>query len=404
MIKKFHGSLEYIRCMKKSLIHTILFSTCLFLLQITIHAQGLTEDRFAIVEGKKMCYQTGGAGNVTVVFESGHQADLTTWDPVYAQVAKFARVVRYDRAGYRLSEVNAPPKNIIHIATRLHELLKKENIPGPYIFVGHSLGGALIRAFAHLYPEEVIGLVLVDPLTEYWGSDLSAEEKKEFVMEMDRETKADSVGMGPGGINTMYEWKLMREEYLKGFTEIHSYDPFPNVPVALFAAGRFILKESIRELYEKKIQNLPDARYIEIAQSHHGIQFYDPNLVIENIRRIVFSDVVNILRKTIAQNGIEAGVVKYRELNKTYPKEYMQENFLNALGYELLQAGDAQGAIKLFALNVEYYPESSNVYDSLGEGYMNAGNKEEAIKNYKKSLQLNPHNTNAEMMLQKMKG
>ena len=110
------------------------------------------------------------------------------------------------------------------------------------------------------------------------------------------------------------------------------------------------------------------------------------------------------MRKTIAQNGIEAGVVKYRELNKTYPKEYMQENFLNALGYELLQAGDAQGAIKLFALNVEYYPESSNVYDSLGEGYMNAGNKEEAIKNYKKSLQLNPHNTNAEMMLQRMKG
>jgi tetratricopeptide (TPR) repeat protein len=59
-------------------------------------------------------------------------------------------------------------------------------------------------------------------------------------------------------------------------------------------------------------------------------------------------------------------------------------------------------AIALFKINVEFYPKSSNVYDSLAEAYMTNGDKDLAIENYKKSLELNPQNSNAREMLKKL--
>ncbi len=78
------------------------------------------------------------------------------------------------------------------------------------------------------------------------------------------------------------------------------------------------------------------------------------------------------------------------------------ENELNRLGYELINAKKLKEAIRIFQLNVEAYPQSSNVYDSLGEGYMDDGDKAQAIANYRKSLELNPKNGNAVKMLQKL--
>ena len=79
-----------------------------------------------------------------------------------------------------------------------------------------------------------------------------------------------------------------------------------------------------------------------------------------------------------------------------------KERFLNTLGYEELNSGHIQEAIKLFVLNAELYPGSDNVYDSLGEAYMDEGNKKEAIKNYKKPIALNPLNMNAIKMLKRL--
>ena len=68
---------------------------------------------------------------------------------------------------------------------------------------------------------------------------------------------------------------------------------------------------------------------------------------------------------------------------------------LNALGYTLLQHDRVEDAIVIFRLNVEQFPESSNVYDSLGEAYMVHGDRAMAIENYRRSLELNPDNQNA---------
>jgi len=78
------------------------------------------------------------------------------------------------------------------------------------------------------------------------------------------------------------------------------------------------------------------------------------------------------------------------------------ENAMNNLGYKFLGEEKPKEAIEVFKLNVEEYPESSNVYDSLGEAYMKNGDKELAIKNYKKTLELNPDNNNALEMLRKL--
>lgn len=75
--------------------------------------------------------------------------------------------------------------------------------------------------------------------------------------------------------------------------------------------------------------------------------------------------------------------------------EHIQEDRINELGYEALQAGHGKLAIDVFRINTELYPEGFNTYDSLGEAYLAAGDTTLAIKNYKKSVALNPENTHA---------
>jgi CubicO group peptidase (beta-lactamase class C family) len=100
---------------------------------------------------------------------------------------------------------------------------------------------------------------------------------------------------------------------------------------------------------------------------------------------------------------IPEAVEGYRKIKQNRPDSVaINENRINNLGYTLMRAKKLPEAIALLKLNVEFYPESSNVYDSLGEAYMNNGDKELAITNYKRSLELNPKNTNATEMLKKL--
>ena len=110
-----------------------------------------------------------------------------------------------------------------------------------------------------------------------------------------------------------------------------------------------------------------------------------------------------LLRKTIEEKGIEAGVAQYRDLKARQANVYdFGEPELNQLGYQLLQTKKLKEAVEIFKLNVEAYPQGFNTYDSLGEAYMTSGNNELAIQNYKKSLELNPQNTGAVAMLKRL--
>jgi len=113
--------------------------------------------------------------------------------------------------------------------------------------------------------------------------------------------------------------------------------------------------------------------------------------------------ITQTLSATLASSGIDQAVKQYHDLKAVSPATYnFDEDQLNSLGYQLLRANQFKSAVRIFQLNVEAYPQSSNVYDSLGEAYMNDGNRPQAVANYQKSRQLNPKNANAVKMLQKL--
>jgi hypothetical protein len=113
--------------------------------------------------------------------------------------------------------------------------------------------------------------------------------------------------------------------------------------------------------------------------------------------------IAETLSATIASKGIDQAVRQYHDLKAAEPATYnFDENELNTLGYQLIRAKKFKEAIRIFQLNVEAYPQSSNVYDSLAEANMDDGDKPQAIAFYQKSLELNPKNGNAVKMLQKL--
>jgi hypothetical protein len=113
--------------------------------------------------------------------------------------------------------------------------------------------------------------------------------------------------------------------------------------------------------------------------------------------------IAETLSTTIASSGIDAAANQYHDLKAAGAATYnFDEAELNALGYQLLGSKKVRDAVRILQLNVEAYPQSSNVYDSLGEAYMDDGDKPRAIANYQKSLQLNPKNGGAVKMLQKL--
>jgi pimeloyl-ACP methyl ester carboxylesterase len=104
-----------------------------------------------------------GQGTPTVVMDAGGGAPSITWGLVPSEIAKFTRVCTYDRAGLGWSDRNPRiPRTSQQSVDELHSLLTNVGINPPYILVGHSLGGVNMRLYASQYPEDVVGLVLVD--------------------------------------------------------------------------------------------------------------------------------------------------------------------------------------------------------------------------------------------------
>lgn len=115
------------------------------------------------MDGRAVEIMTAGRGDATVVFESGLGSDWTSWDAAAAEVAFGARVFAYSRPGYGKSDPPTTPRDPAHVVEELRALLLAQGYPPPYILVGHSFGGAYMELFAKAHPEEVAGLVLVEP-------------------------------------------------------------------------------------------------------------------------------------------------------------------------------------------------------------------------------------------------
>ena len=109
------------------------------------------------------CTGEAQPGQPTVVLEAGLGDFSVEWSLVQPPVAAFARVCSYDRAGDGWSELGPHPRTLRQITYELHVLLERSGERPPYVLVGHSYGGWLVRQYQLSYPAEVAGLVLVDP-------------------------------------------------------------------------------------------------------------------------------------------------------------------------------------------------------------------------------------------------
>ena len=118
--------------------------------------------------GRRLNLYCTGSGSPTVIFDSGLGDDTTAWALVQPAITAHARSCSYDRAGLGFSDPARRPGTSADIVDDLHRLLSAASIKPPYILVGHSYGGMNVRLYADLYPDEVVGIVLVDPAEEDW--------------------------------------------------------------------------------------------------------------------------------------------------------------------------------------------------------------------------------------------
>jgi pimeloyl-ACP methyl ester carboxylesterase len=107
-----------------------------------------------------------GQGSPTVLLDGGSGEFSAQWVRVQREVSGTTRVCAYDRAGMGWSQMGPDPRDAKQITSELHTLLSKGGIEGPYVLVGHSLGGLSMLTYANRYPDEVAGVALVDSSTE----------------------------------------------------------------------------------------------------------------------------------------------------------------------------------------------------------------------------------------------
>jgi len=373
--------------------------------------------RMVEVEGDSMRVRTAGFehlknGQPVVLFQSGAWEAIDTWGPVFMDVAAFAPVVAYDRRGIGQSEWDGKPQTPGRVAKQLQALLDEVEAPPPYVLVGHSWGGWLIRDFAGHYPEEVAGLVYVDPsdftrgrteaLATFREIGVANPDSalKNFRQELrSRWSEAPPSLAAEGAVS---------DSLRKVKPEKRGLLPAPEVPVAVLLTGErnlnvtlpppgmefgFNWEDYLEARTRQRIEKMddwalesPDGLFVVSKRAGHYVHHDAPDLVIEAIHHVLFPGVSRQLREALAEGGEEALTDTYHSLKRRYPPERFDQGLLNELGYTLLRMEQVENAIVVFELNAQEYPEAPNPYDSLGDAYRAAGRLEAAKQQYERAV------------------
>jgi pimeloyl-ACP methyl ester carboxylesterase len=118
------------------------------------------------IGGRSLNLYCSGEGSPTVLFEGNAGEPGFRWAPLQREMAKSTRACWYDRAGLGWSDPGPFPNHSDSVVHDLHDLLTAAKIAPPYILVGYAMGGFHVRAYRSFFPDEVAGLVLVDPMNE----------------------------------------------------------------------------------------------------------------------------------------------------------------------------------------------------------------------------------------------
>ena len=225
------------------------------------------------VEGRAMRMLVGGTGESTVVFENGLGPPLEMWGKVQPHVSRFARTVTYDRAGVGLSEDGPSPRDGLQIARELRDALRAAGLPPPYVLVGASIGGLYIRVFAGTYPEDVSGMVLVDPTHDADGIERSVHPELSVVRETAEQARRSRVP--PGVPLVLIDAGSQREV------------PFATSAVRELRAKNRPEIDAESRAYRTWLDTIPGARLVVTHDSSHNVPIEQPRLVVEVIREVV---------------------------------------------------------------------------------------------------------------------
>ncbi|HSM07240.1 MAG TPA: alpha/beta fold hydrolase [Longimicrobiales bacterium] len=327
-------------------------------------------------------------GRPLVVLEAGFGSTVEGWGDFVEEVAGLAPLVAYDRAGIGASEWDESDATFEHVTGRLRRLLEEIGAEPPFVLVGHSFGGDLVRYFARFHPGETVGLVLLDPVTNSPADFGSALEEIGAARERMLEIYDGELGEDvPPGVRA--------ESELVGayFREGREFDlPRPtDIPVSILFAGLdappdgdevygFDVSAHITAWERRKIARLgewimqvPLGEMILVPSSGHFVHLDEPELALEAVRRVLFPAIPRVLLQELDARGPDAAVARYHEIEAWYPPDRFHEDVLNDFGYRLLRAERPEDAIPFFLLNREEYPDALNPWDSLADGYRAAG-------------------------------
>jgi pimeloyl-ACP methyl ester carboxylesterase len=229
--------------------------------------------------GRHECAQAG-SGIPVVVFEAGAGDGLNTWASVFPEVAKFTTAFAYSRRGYGGGAPMLVHRDGASIVAELRTLLAARQLKPPYLLVGHSLGGLYMQLFAKLYPDEVAGVVLVDPTSPDQTARMKEERPANYALLQSMTT-----------LNALHTVSAEVRGMTATSQQWHAAGGFPQRPMILLSANRAAALDGadfpafIQRLQASVVSDWPGAeqRFID---SHHYIQRERPEVVIAAIREV----------------------------------------------------------------------------------------------------------------------
>jgi pimeloyl-ACP methyl ester carboxylesterase len=236
--------------------------------------------RLETVNGHQVEVATAGAGGAaTVVFEAGLGNDWTPWDQVASEIALRTRVFAYSRPGYGASGPATSPRDAKQIVEELRTLLASQGYAPPFLLVGHSIGGTYMELFAKSHPDEVMGVVLVDP------------RHRDF-LDTCEAAKLDACGIPEATLVTQAPSVIAEyHAFAMASAQIRAAGPFGPYPVRVLTATKHPTSAAREALWEAMHASLAaeaaDGEQIIVQGSGHYVQLDRPAEVVRTILSLV---------------------------------------------------------------------------------------------------------------------